>query len=105
MRRWFTIVLLTLGLGSPLVAAGEFFNRDRLGSLAGAHEAFLTGDHARVAPQIRDAIRDAEGDPEVTRSGIALLEELYRARQGRPIPVDFELHPLLLAPEYLEAAA
>ena len=44
---------------------------------------------------IRDAIRDASGDPEVTRSGIALLEQLYLARGGQPIPVDWKLHPHL----------
>ena len=95
MRTWITIVAVALMLGSSNAASGDFFSSTRLGALAEAHEAFLEGDHARVAPLLRDAMRNAGGDPEVTRSGIALLEQLYSARQGRPIPVDFELHPHL----------
>ena len=95
MRRWFETVAVLFFLGSSMVASDEFFSHTRLGALADAHEAFLDGDHARVAPLIRDAIREAAGDAEVTRSGIALLELLYVARAGRPISVDWELPPNL----------
>ena len=95
------MVMLALAVTGPVPAADEFFNRARLGALAEAHEAFLDGDHERVAPAIRDAIRNAAGDPEITRSGLALLEQLFAARKGRPIPVDFELHLTMQKHEHL----